>query len=142
MTAKSLRRSMACYLFVYGTLMSSAAETLGRVQRARLRREGRSLGPATTTGRLYDLGRYPGLIERAQPGDVVHGEVYALDDDSASLGWLDAYEGIVPGRPSDYTRTERAVRLASGETVTAWMYVATRDVSRARHIRSGRWEAR
>src|SRR5688572_4655538 len=105
---------MNSWLFVYGTLMSQVRHPMG----ARLRREARILGEATIEGRLYSLGRYPGLVEAADGHYAVHGEVYALNTPATSLRWLDVYEGIVPGKPdlSPYARVERPVRLASGET--------------------------
>ena len=103
------------HLFVYGTLLSGAGHPKG----AKLAREGRLLGAATIQGcKLYSLGRYPGLVEAADAQGPVHGEVYALNSPTASIGWLDAYEGIVAGRPDNpYERIERAVQLATGGTV-------------------------
>ena len=49
------------FLFVYGTLMGSAASGYGRDMRERLHRESRSYGAATMQGRLYDLGSYPAV---------------------------------------------------------------------------------
>lgn len=129
------------HLFVYGTLMSAAIGKLGRAQRERLRREGEALGPATTAGGLYDLGRYPALAAGDDPADVVHGEVYALRDPVKSLRWLDAYEGIVPGdhASNEYQRLTRPVRLADGTEITAWVYLYTRDPSRHQPLPGGRW---
>jgi gamma-glutamylcyclotransferase (GGCT)/AIG2-like uncharacterized protein YtfP len=130
------------HLFVYGTLMSTAAGALGRAQRERLARESRGLGPAAMAGaRLYDLGRYPGLVESSQGSDVVHGEVVALLNPQRTLAWLDAYEGVLPGDPSlsEYARLERPIQVARGETLQAWVYVFLRDVARRRRIANGRW---
>lgn len=125
-------------LFVYGTLMSTAGHANG----ARLGAEARSLGPATIPGRLYRVGWYPGLVE-ATDGALVHGEVYELGDPAASLPWLDAYESIDPAdiAGSEYERVERPVRLKSGETVTAWVYLYRRDVSGLELMPDGRWVA-
>jgi gamma-glutamylcyclotransferase (GGCT)/AIG2-like uncharacterized protein YtfP len=124
-------------LFVYGTLMAAAGHRMG----ARLARESRLLGPATIQGRLYDLGRYPGLVPSEDAGDAVHGEVVVLADPAASLRWLDAYEGIAPGREeqSEYERVERPVRLATGAAVIAWAYVYRSAVSAGRRVPGGRW---
>ena len=126
------------HLFVYGTLLSSAGHPKG----ARLAREGRLVGEATIQGcGLYSLGRYPGLVEAADVTGPVHGEVFALNNPASSLKWLDAYEGIVPGNDlqNEYERVERPVRLASGESATAWVYLYRKDVSRFRRIPDGRW---
>jgi gamma-glutamylcyclotransferase (GGCT)/AIG2-like uncharacterized protein YtfP len=130
------------HLFVYGTLMSTAAGALGRVQRDRLARESRGLGPATmAAARLYDLGRYPGLVESGQMSDVVHGEAVALLNPQRTLAWLDTYEGLAAGDDvrSEYARLERPIQLARGDTLQAWVYVFLRDVTRRRRIANGRW---
>ena len=82
-------------------------------------------------GRLYRVGWYPGLVEAAAGGARVHGEVYALADPAATLAWLDDYELIVPGKEAsnEYVRVERAVQLASGQEVSAWVYLYQRDVA-------------
>jgi gamma-glutamylcyclotransferase (GGCT)/AIG2-like uncharacterized protein YtfP len=125
------------YLFVYGTLMAAADHPMGR----RLGREARLIGPATIRGRLYDLGRYPALIESGTEDGLVHGEVHELASPASSLRWLDAYEGIVPGREAPYERLLRPVDLAAGARLEAWVYLYRRDVHRARHLESGRWLA-
>lgn len=131
------------HIFVYGTLMSTAESTLGRAQRARLAREGRLIGAATMGGRLYDLGRYPGLVASDAPGHVVHGEVVALDNALKSLAWLDAYEQIVPGEHehNQYARLLHPARLADGSVVEAWVYVYRHALTGKRLIREGRWTA-
>jgi gamma-glutamylcyclotransferase (GGCT)/AIG2-like uncharacterized protein YtfP len=130
---------MNARLFVYGTLLSTAGHPMG----ARLRRQARLIGEASVQGQLYDLGRYPGLVETADAQERVQGELYALNDPGAALTWLDAYEGIVPGchDQSEYQRAERPVRLAGGEEVAAWVYLYRNDARRLQPISSGRWLA-
>ena len=128
------------YLFVYGTLMRDAAGALGAAQRDRLARESRSLGAAAMAGaELYDLGRYPGLVESADPSLVVHGEVVELVSPPRTLVWLDAYEGIAADDQSEYARQARPVRLAGGQTVEAWVYLLRREAPGHARIRGGRW---
>ena len=125
------------HLFVYGTLMSGAGHPMG----ARLGREGRLVGPALIAGRLFDLGRYPALIESGADDGHVHGEVYALSSPGESFRWLDAYEGIVPGceAQSEYARVERTARLSNGRQITAWVYLYRAPLGGAAMIESGRW---
>ncbi len=127
------------HLFVYGSLMSSAGHAMGE----RLRREARLVGEATIQGRLYKISWYPGAVASGDPGERVHGEVYALDNPGRALAWLDDYEGIAPGNPdpSEYERAERPVRLASGE-VLAWVYLYRGDVAKLSQILDGHWVAR
>jgi gamma-glutamylcyclotransferase (GGCT)/AIG2-like uncharacterized protein YtfP len=130
---------MNTHLFVYGTLLSAAGHAMG----ARLRREARLLGEATRPGRLYSLGRYPGMVEAAGADYLVHGELYALRTPAVTLKWLDAYEGIVPGKPelSPYERVERRAQLASGETLDAWVYLYRKSVKARPEVLGGRWIA-
>jgi gamma-glutamylcyclotransferase (GGCT)/AIG2-like uncharacterized protein YtfP len=131
------------HLFVYGTLMTAAAGVrLGRSTRARLQREGVSLGAAAMLGRLYDLGRYPALVAAVEGDDLVHGEVFRLADPARAFPWLDAYEDVRPDDPaSEYERVVRPVRLQAGSEVAAWVYLYRGDLSRARHIAGGRWRS-
>jgi gamma-glutamylcyclotransferase (GGCT)/AIG2-like uncharacterized protein YtfP len=128
---------MSEHLFVYGTLMSAAGYPMG----ARLAREATSLGPATISGRLYDLGKWPGLRDSDDPQAIVHGEVYALSDMAQSFGWLDVYEGIHPDAPplTEYVRARRPVRLCDGRELAAWVYLYQWDVMRGQPVPEGRW---
>jgi gamma-glutamylcyclotransferase (GGCT)/AIG2-like uncharacterized protein YtfP len=130
---------MTTRLFVYGTLLSTARHPMG----TRLRREARLTGPGKIEGRLYSLGRYPGLVEVDGVGSLVHGEVYALRTPAVTLKWLDAYEGILPGRAeeSPYERVVRPVRLDSGETLNVWVYLYRKSVRLRPEIEGGRWVA-
>ncbi len=128
-------------LFVYGTLLRGDRGTTGREQRVRLARESRVLGSAWMAGRLYNLGRYPGLVVAQGAGDVVHGEVLEFIDAERSLRWLDAYEGIVPGHHphNEYERVLLPVQGLNNRTVDAWVYVFLQDVEAATLIPNGRW---
>ena len=130
---------MNAHLFVYGTLLSAAGHPMG----ARLRHEAQLLGAATMPGRLYSLGRYPGMVEAADADRLVHGELYSLGMPAVTLRWLDAYEGMVPGKPelSPYARVERRARLASGATLDAWVYLYRKSVKVQPEVPHGRWIA-
>ena len=127
------------HLFVYGSLMSTSGHAMG----ARLRTEARLIGAATIQGRLYRVSWYPGVVDSADPGQRVHGEVYALADPVKALAWLDAYEGIVPGEEEagEYRRLERTVRLAAAGELTAWVYLLQKDVTGLPPVPDGRWTA-
>lgn len=129
------------HLFVYGTLVSNAIDPMGREPRARLSVESTLIGPASTLGRLFDLGRYPGLVDGFCDGATVHGEVVRLHDAAASLSWLDAYEGIeAPDTAgSEYRRVVRPVTLAGGTPLDAWLYLYVRLPLGLSRIVGGRW---
>ena len=103
-------------LFVYGTLKR------GR-RNHRLLTGQRFVGPAATVSgfRLFDLGRYPGLVRDADAdadAGAVRGELFDVSE--CCLGELDDFEGV----PDLFTR-ER-IELADG--TTAWAYLYARPV--------------
>ncbi|HZT48772.1 MAG TPA: gamma-glutamylcyclotransferase family protein [Hyphomicrobiaceae bacterium] len=126
------------HLFVYGSLLSTAGHPKG----ARLAAEARLIGPGSIAGTLYRLSWYPGAVESGERGQRVHGEVYALDDPARSFVWLDAYEGLPPGKleSEKYVRVERPVQLAAGGETTAWVYLYKGDVRGLPRIPDGRWK--
>lgn len=129
------------HLFVYGTLLSGDTGAGGRAQRDRLAREARVVGSGTVRGRLYHLGRYPGLTLDDGESEFVHGELRELKTPATTLAWLDDYEGIVPGNHphNEYERRTIEVTLASGEHVTAWGYVYRLPTVEKPLIANGRW---
>ena len=74
--------------------------------------EGRAtwLGPASAAGRLVDLGAFPGLVPAQDPGDRVHGDLFAIADAQREelLDALDRYEGA---------SFERVQQRSTGPTV-------------------------
>ena len=92
-------------------------------------------------GRLYDLKRYPALVGLAN--ETAHGEVFRLANPLSSFVWLDKYEGVVPGRETnEYERVVRPVWLASGEEISAWVYLYLAEVPLKSVIAGGRWQPR
>ena len=96
-------------LFVYGTLRPFVDIPMAQW----LRRAARYVGPATTRGRLYDLGAYPGMRAARGRGELVAGDLYRV---STPEVWrvLDRYErGVArqsPVRPRSLCRARRARR--------------------------------
>jgi gamma-glutamylcyclotransferase (GGCT)/AIG2-like uncharacterized protein YtfP len=122
-------------LFVYGTLRRDSGHPMAQF----LSRQGRFLGPARVAGRLYDLGRYPGLVGAAAPDDWVFGDLYELTEGAQTLAALDRYEDYDPADPSSslFERCLVKARLAAGEVLTAWAYQFRRPVSEEKRIHSG-----
>ena len=106
--------------FVYGTLLPGEANF-------RLWRDAvQDIKPASLSdARLYDLGHFPMLVEG--DGGEVRGMVGWVRPSSygAALSLLDMLEGVRFPYPVGigYHRSSRIVRLASGSTVVAWVYV-------------------
>ena len=106
----------------------------------RLAREAHLLGPASMPGRLYDLGKWPGLRPTREPGLLVHGELYRLSHPATALPWLDSYEGIGPGVENpEYCRRIAEAQLGSGFAIATWVYVYQWSITGARQIHEGRW---
>lgn len=126
-------------LFVYGTLRrdvwNSRVDLLGSAARF--------VGRARMQGRLYHLGRYPGLVPSRDPGSWVYGEVYALEHLADTLARLDRYEGcgLRDPAPWEFERVEADVVLAWAARDRGWVYVYAGPVDEARRIRSGDYRA-
>lgn len=130
------------YLFVYGTLRraggAGGAGRSGRMRRL-LEQQAQLVGRGSVPGRIYDLGRYPGLVDAT--GGRVTGELYRLRRPGPMLARLDRHERCDPTyrNPTEYRRTAVPVRLRDGSVVTAWVYHYNWSVRRARRLRSGDW---
>ena len=131
------------HLFVYGLLMGGRANGHGAEERARLKREATLVGPASIRGQLLDLGQFPGLVDSEDGRDLVHGEVYLLNEPSETFLWLDDYEDYFAGdlASSLYAREMRTVLLSTREALKAWVYVYVNSRQAAKRIASGRWTA-
>jgi gamma-glutamylcyclotransferase (GGCT)/AIG2-like uncharacterized protein YtfP len=127
------------HLFLYGTLLpglapGSLAEMLDQLA---------FVDHGSVTGRLYDLGAYPGLVVDESGNELAHGDVFRLSPDEALLDALDAYEGYCPSDPTGslYIRRNLAVMLAGGGVTRAWLYEYNRDLSAATLIPGGDYRA-
>ena len=116
-------------LFVYGTLRPFFDNPMAR----RLRREGRRIGVASLAGRLYDLGRYPGISRPRRREEWVTGELYRLRRPRHTLRVLDRYE-------ARFVRELARVRLGRRE-YRAWVYRFRGPVRALDRIASGDYES-
>ena len=112
-------------LFVYGTLRPFVDIDMAKW----LRRIARYLGTATTSGRLYDLGAYPGARVARGRHERVVGDVYHITN-SRIFRVLDRYE-------TRFVRKRCVVQLARGGHNIAWVYRYRYSVARAARIASG-----
>lgn len=94
---------------------------------------------AVFQGRLYRVDDFPGATRSAEPGDLVRGEVYRLQDPDLVLPRLDEYEDFDPADPqgSLYHREVADVRLHDGRQVSAWIYLYNRPVDGLPRLASG-----
>ena len=119
-------------LFVYGTL-----RPFGDIPMARwLHGVAHYVGPATTAGRLFDLGPYPGLTVARWRGERVSGDVYRVADPRV-LRVLDRYEAGPARTKARFVRERCTVTLARGRRRAAWVYRYRYGVVAAERIASG-----
>ena len=112
-------------LFVYGTLRPFADVPMA----SWLRSNARYLGSATTSGRLYDLGAYPGMRVARGRRERVVGDVYRITN-ARIFRVLDRYE-------ARFLRERCVVQLARGGRKIAWAYRYRYSVASAARIVSG-----
>lgn len=115
---------MPTHLFVYGTLMRPFASSM----RCFLEENSYFAGVGTVPGRLYDLGRYPGLVIDPDSEEKVKGHVFELRNVAQVLNVLDKYEGIDPAAPEggEYRRLPFEVHTGE-EPLPCWVYEYNRD---------------
>jgi gamma-glutamylcyclotransferase (GGCT)/AIG2-like uncharacterized protein YtfP len=94
-------------------------------------------GPCVIAGELWDLGRYPGLVDGE--GRVL-GELFEVID-PAVIGKLDAFEDYWPGDPARSRYDRRKVHLLEPDR-QAWVYVWRLALDHAARIETGDWLAR
>jgi gamma-glutamylcyclotransferase (GGCT)/AIG2-like uncharacterized protein YtfP len=123
-------------LFVYGTLLRRSRHSMARF----LAERARYVGAAKVSGRLYDLGRYPGMLEPASDADWVHGDLYDLGEGTTTLAELDAYELAESPLPARFERDMAPATLADGTRVDAWVWWYRGAVDESQRIVSGRYE--
>ncbi len=100
------------------------------------------IGPATVPGQLFDTGRFPAAVHSAEEGDLIHGELYELDDPDEVWPWLDEYEGYFPGNEGDslFVRRQAMANPHKGTPAYAWVYWYNRPVDEFERIEGGRYE--
>lgn len=129
------KRQQTC-LFLYGSLLTA---TPNRGLNKRVRRQLRCARPATIQARLYNLGRYPGVVTSALATDQVHGKVIMLNDPGL-LRQLDRYEDYFSDNPkaSEFVRILVQARLMpSRKYIDCWVYIYNKDIGGAQRIFSG-----
>lgn len=107
------------HVFVYGTLMKNHRNH-GYLK------ESTYIGDGMIEGyQMYDLGRYPGIVEGK---GTVLGEVYQVTEETEKrLDYLEE-EGDL------YVKKPEMVRLHNGQTVSAVVYVYNKSISGCEEI--------
>jgi gamma-glutamylcyclotransferase (GGCT)/AIG2-like uncharacterized protein YtfP len=121
-------------LFIYGTLLK------GEVAEYRLKPCHETAQNAQVPGRLFHLGRYPGLCSAENGDQWVQGDVVFLDKPSKRLKELDYYEDF-PGygrRNSEYLRCLQMAQIGESD-IMVWLYKLLDSPADAVLIESGDW---
>ncbi len=121
------------YLFVYGLLRKGFGTDMSRF----LEKNATWLGLGYVHGRLFDLGKYPGLVIDKKSEGRVKGDVYLVRDPNV-LKILDDFEGIGPGYtyPYEYSRVKGQIFLYD-KSVDGWLYEYAHELGAQREIASG-----
>ena len=132
------KRQHSC-LFLYGSLLTGTPD---RSLNKRVRRLLRRARPAVIQARLYNLGRYPGIISSTIKTNRVHGRVITVKN-SRFLQRLDRYEDYFAEEPihSEFDRIKMQVQLLpSRKYIDCWVYMYNGDVSGKQRIVSGDYQ--
>ena len=128
------------YLFVYGTLAdgSPPREIANTVRKLKY------VGKGYVSGRLYDLGKYPGAILDTGARSRIFGKIYELPGDPKLLNRLDVYEEFDPERPhqSLFVRKQASINREDKRKIKGWTYEYNRDVRARPLIHNGRYSKR
>jgi gamma-glutamylcyclotransferase (GGCT)/AIG2-like uncharacterized protein YtfP len=119
-------------LFVYGTPRPFVDIAMANW----LRRAARYLGPATTSGRLYNLGPYPGMTTARGRREHVVGDVYRVMNPRV-FRVLDRYEAGPARNKARFVRERCVVNLDRGGCKIAWAYRYRYSVVSVARIASG-----
>ncbi len=122
-------------LFVYGTLMKGTGSGMHQL----LASHSEFVSSGRIQAKLYEVNRYPGAVESDSKEHQVFGEVYKFNIESDLLEKLDDYEECSNKFPTphEYLRRPTRIRLPSGESVLAWVYLYNLDTSNLKEIRDG-----
>lgn len=122
-------------LFVYGTLLRRSSHPMARF----LAECAVFLGEVKIAGRLYNLGRFPGLTA-GEPGDWTYGDLYDLGERaSTTLTELDRYEGDESTPEALFHRKLAEVICADETKIQAWVWWFRGAVRPEQRLLSGRY---
>ncbi len=97
------------------------------------------LGEAKIRGRLYNLGRFPGLVE-ITADDWAFGDIYDLGAHAEpTIAELDRYEDAESSPNALFERRLAKVIREGGSQAEAWVYWFRGAVEEKQRIESGRY---
>ncbi|WP_322051383.1 gamma-glutamylcyclotransferase family protein [Paraburkholderia bannensis] len=126
------------YVFVYGTLRAGEINDISLAAARHAIREPRLVGQSSVAGRLYDFGRYPGMIADAQAAPVL-GDVYEIDE--ALVPVLDEIEEVYPGVEGEFLSCQVNVDVQGAQIECLFYPVTQRAAQGLPQIHGGDWIA-
>ncbi|MEM9327680.1 MAG: gamma-glutamylcyclotransferase family protein [Bacteroidota bacterium] len=127
---------MSDNLFVYGLLKSSFHSHIPELRVSALL----YLGRGVASGRLYDVGRYPGAKFDSEESAEIFGEIYEVNDQMDVLAKLDDFEGVHEHNP-EYRRVLVTITMPeTGQALNCWAYEYCYETEGLQRIESGKYE--
>lgn len=123
---------MTLHLFVYGTLRRGSPHPMAQF----LAEHALYVAVGRIQGRLYNLGRFPGLRPSTDDADWVVGDLYELYNE-AIWAELDRYEDAESPQPGCFERGIAEIALENSKKTDAWVYWFRGEVREDQHIASG-----
>ena len=118
------------HLFLYGSLLTGTPD---RRLNKQMRRLLHRAPVAMIQARLYNLGRYPGVVPTIIATENVYGRVITLNN-PLLLRRLDRYEEAV-GAKCEFVRTMQVARLLpSRKHINCWVYLYNRPIEGKQRI--------
>jgi gamma-glutamylcyclotransferase (GGCT)/AIG2-like uncharacterized protein YtfP len=123
------------YLFVYGTLLNKN-NSFG----AFFMSNSSFVGNGEFSGKLFDIGEYPGAIVAGEGKCRVYGRIFKMKVPEKALEILDDYEGFGEGQPQPNLFKRVLVNVKTDDkTLPCWIYLYNLPVDGLPQIVSGRY---
>ena len=129
---------MSDYIFVYGLLKSMYDNDAALF----IRQHCSLIGEGTISGRLFDLGTYPGVVYEPEASTTVTGEVFEITSNKEGLiSYLDEFEECGPQfeQPNEYRKEVIPVSV-NGIIYQASTYIYNRNLDGLKLIESGNYD--
>ncbi|ASU35019.1 gamma-glutamylcyclotransferase family protein [Mucilaginibacter xinganensis] len=123
------------YLFVYGSLLDDKNKFA-----IYLKDNCTFYADGKLTGKLYDIGEYPGAILQTEDANYVHGKVFLINKPQALFEQLDDYEGYgeTQPQPNEFIRVLADIAVEA-ELLRCWTYLYNLPVEEFKQIVSGNY---
>jgi gamma-glutamylcyclotransferase (GGCT)/AIG2-like uncharacterized protein YtfP len=126
------------YVFVYGTLRAGEINDINHAAARNAISQPRLVGQTRVAGRLFDFGRYPGMVADASASAVL-GDVYEIDE--ALVPVLDEIEEVYPGVEGLFLAREVSVEVEGVQIDCLFYPVTQKAVEGLAQIHGGDWIA-